>query len=469
MTFLKKYIGDKKFYRMLIILVLPIVIQQGITNFVSLLDNLMVGRLGTLHMSGVSIVNQLVFVFNLMIFGGLSGASIYSTQFFGVGDTKGVRDTFRFKLLFAVIATVISMVVFATVGEDLIMLFLKSEENTPAEIAETLGYAKDYLNIVIVGLIPFAIVQSYAGTLRESGETVAPMIAGCIAIAVNLVFNYLLIFGKFGLPELGVAGAAVATVMSRFVELIFLVIWSHRRVDRFEFFRGVYRSLRIPAQLVWKITLTGAPLMINEAFWSLGMTFINQSYSSRGIEIIAATNISTTAWNLFCVVMMSMGTAISIMVGQKLGLNDTAGAVDVDRKLLFVTFAFHILVGLLIIASAPFIPLLYNVEPIAQEYATKFLMISGASLPIHALVHGIYFTVRAGGRTIVTFLFDSVYTWAIPAMIALLLCRFTALPIVWIFFIVQFSDIIKLAIGIPMLKPSFWTRCVISDVTTKEE
>ena len=101
MTFLKKYIGDKKFYRMLIILVLPIVIQQGITNFVSLLDNLMVGRLGTLHMSGVSIVNQLVFVFNLMIFGGLSGASIYSTQFFGVGDTKGVRDTFRFKLLYS--------------------------------------------------------------------------------------------------------------------------------------------------------------------------------------------------------------------------------------------------------------------------------------------------------------------------------------------------------------------------------
>ena len=469
MTFLKKYIGDKKFYRILIILVLPIVIQQGITNFVSLLDNLMVGRLGTLQMSGVSIVNQIIFVFNLLIFGGLSGASIYGTQFFGVGDNKGVRDTFRFKLYFSVVAAIISVAVFAVWGEDLIMLFLKSEENTPAEIAETLGYAKDYLMIAIVGLIPFAIVQAYSGTLRESGETVAPMVAGCIAIGVNLAFNYILIFGKFGFPALGVAGAAIATVMSRFVELIYLVIWSHRRALRFEFFRGVYKSFKIPAQLVWKMTLTGAPLMINEAFWSLGMTFINQSYSSRGIAIIAATNISTTAWNLFCVVMMSMGTAISIMVGQKLGSNDTEGAVDVDRKLIFFTFAFHILVGLLIIASAPFIPLLYNVEPEAQAYATKFLMISGASLPIHALVHAIYFTVRAGGRTIVTFLFDSVYTWAIPAMIALFLCRFTAMPIVWIFFIVQFSDIIKLAIGLPMLKPSFWTRCVITDVTTKKE
>ena len=469
MTFLNKYIGDKKFYRLLIILVLPIVVQQGITNFVSLLDNLMVGSLGTLQMSGVSIVNQLIFVFNLIIFGGLSGASIYGTQFFGVADMEGVRNTFRYKMLLAVISGIISVAVFAVFGEDLIMLFLNSEENTPAEIAQTLGYAKDYLYVVIVGLIPFAIVQAYSGTLRESGETVAPMVAGCIAIAVNLVFNYLLIFGKLGLPALGVAGAAIATVLSRFVELIYLVVWSHRRVDRFEFLRGVYKSLKIPAQLFWKITVTGAPLMINEGFWSLGMTFINQSYSARGIEIIAATNISTTAWNLFCVVMMSMGTAISIMVGQKLGSNDTESAVDIDRKLLFFTFAFHILIGLLIIASAPFIPLLYNVEPEAQAYATKFLMISGASLPIHALVHGIYFTVRAGGRTIVTFLFDSVYTWAIPAMIALFLCRYTAMPIVWIFFIVQFSDIIKLLIGLPMTKPSFWTRCVISDVTTKKQ
>lgn len=468
MKFFGKFIGDKKFYRMLLILVLPIIIQQGITNFVSLLDNLMVGALGTLPMSGVSIVNQLIFVFNLAIFGGLSGASIYGTQFFGFGDYEGMRNTFRFKILFSGLISVASIFLFIFYGDDLIMLFLNNGENSPEDIAKTFAYAKAYLNIAIIGLIPFAIVQAYAGTLREMGETVAPMVAGCIAILVNLVFNYLLIFGKFGFPEMGVSGAAAATVLSRFVELIYIAVWSHSRVDKLKFLKGAYRSIKIPMQLVKKIIITGAPLLINEILWALGTTFVNQNYSMRGIIIIAATNIATTAWNLFCVIMFSMGNAVSIMVGQRLGAGDIDGAVETDRRLLFVTSVVHILIGIIIIICAPFIPLLYNVEPEAQEYATKFLTIAGMSLPLHALVHAIYFTVRAGGRTLVTFLFDSVYTWCVPAMISFILCRFTSTPIVLIYLFVQFSDAIKLAIGIPMLKPKFWAQSVVADIAEKK-
>ncbi len=468
MSFIKKFIGDKNFYRLLLMLALPIVIQQGITNFVSLLDNIMVGKLGTLHMSGVSIVNQLIFVFNLALFGGLSAASIFGTQFFGVGDYVGMRDSFRFKMIFAVVITGAAIVIFSVFGDELILLFLNNEENTQEEIAETLKYAEKYLKIALIGLLPFAIVQAYAGTLREMGETVSPMIAGCIAIVVNLVFNYILIYGKFGFPEMGVSGAALATVMSRFVEIVYILIWSHRRVKKFKFLEGAYKSLKIPMQLVKKIIITGSPLLINEFFWSLGTTFINQNYSMRGITVIAATNIATTAWNLFCVIMFSMGTVVSIMVGQKLGIGDSEGAVDTDRKLLFVTFVSHVIIGIAIIIVAPYIPLIYNVEPEAQEFATKFLTVAGISLPVHALVHAIYFTLRAGGKTIVTFLFDSVYLWCVPALISFILCRFTAVPIVYIYFMVQFSDVIKLMIGLPMLKPSFWAKCVITDVTQKK-
>jgi len=473
MTFREKYIGDKAFYRVLMVLVLPIIIQQGITNFVSLLDNLMVGRLGTLHMSAVSIVNQLIFVFNLAIFGGLSGASILGTQFYGIHDWKGMRDTFRFKMLFSVITSVLAVVVFILFGEELVMLFLKSETNSPEDIAATVELAKDYFSIALVGLIPFAIVQVYAGTLRETGETMTPMIAGCAAIAVNFVFNLLLIYGLLGFPKMGVAGAALATVLSRFVELVIVVFSTHRAKDsdgqiRFRFIEGAYKSMHVPMILVKKIAITGTPLLLNEVLWSLGTTFINQNYSTRGITVIAATNITTTAWNLFCVIMFAMGTAVSILVGQRLGAGDREGAVDVDRKLLFFTFASHCAIALLIIASAPFIPLLYNVEPEVQALATKCLMVAGASLPIHALIHVIYFTVRSGGKTGITFLFDSVYTWAVPAMLSLFLCRFTSLPIIWVYFIVQFSDIIKLAIGIPMIKSGFWANCVIDDVKETE-
>ncbi|MCR5264120.1 MAG: MATE family efflux transporter [Clostridiales bacterium] len=460
----KKYIGDRAFYRMLFSLVLPLIIQQGITNFVSLLDNLMVGGLGTLSMSAVSIVNQLIFVFNLTIFGGLSGMSIFSTQFCGLEDWKGMRDTFRLKMLFSVAAGMIAVAVFLIWGDSLTMLFLQGESNSAEDIALTLKAARSYMSVAVLGLIPFAVVQVYAGTMREMGKTVIPMSAGIIAIFVNLVFNYLLIYGKFGFPRLGVTGAAAATVLSRFVEMSYVVIICHRKHGVFRFIEGVYRSLRIPAGLVKKIAVTGAPLLANEILWSLGMTFINRNYSLRGITVIAASNISATVWNLFCVIMFAMGSAVAILVGQKLGAGDREGALDTDNKLLFFTLVSHILIGLLLIAAAPFIPLLYKVEPEVRVLATRFLTIAGAALPIHAFIHVVYFTIRSGGKTFITFIFDSVYLWTFPALISFVLCRFTDLDIVWIYFCVQFIDTVKIAVGVPMLRSGFWANNLVNDI-----
>ena len=468
MRFKEKFIGDRAFYKKLILLAVPLVIQQGITNFVSLLDNVMVGGLGTCSMSAVSIVNQLIFIFNLTIFGGVSGASIFGTQFFGVRDWKGMRDTFRFKMIFAVISGVIAITVFGLFGEDLVMLFLQNENNSAEDIAFTVSEAKRYFIPALVGLIPFAAVQVYAGTLRETGETALPMYAGVIAIFVNLLFNWLLIYGKLGFPELGVAGAAAATVLSRFVELIIVIIASHRRHEQFRFVEGAYRSLHIPGELVKKIVITGTPLMLNEVLWSLGQTIINQNYSTMGLTVIAATNITTTAWNLFCVIMFAMGSVVSIMVGQKLGAGDREGAIDTDNKLIFVTAVSHVLIALLIIAASPFIPMMYNVEPEVRSLAAKLLVVAGAVLPIQSVIHVIYFTIRSGGKTGITFLFDCVYTWVVPVVLSYVLCRLTSLPVLTVYFIVQFSDLIKLAIGLPMLKSGFWANCVIADVSEKE-
>ncbi len=465
MKFREKYIGNRAFYHKLILLAVPLVIQQGITNFVSLLDNIMVGALGTYSMSAVSIVNQLIFIFNLAIFGGISGASIFGAQFFGNGDWKGMRDTFRFKLIFSVVTTIAAIGVFLAFGDDLVMLFLQSESNSAEEIAVTLAEAKRYLMPAIVGLLPFALVQVYAGTLRETGETAMPMYAGLVAIFVNLVFNWLLIYGKLGFPQLGVAGAAIATSLSRFVELVIVVIVTHRKKERFQFIKGAYKTMAIPAVLVKKIAVTGMPLMLNEILWSLGMTAINQNYSTRGLDVVAATNISTTAWNLFCVIMFAMGSVVSIMVGQELGKGDRQGAIDTDNKIAFVNFAAHVIIAVLIVVLSPYIPLLYKVEPHVQTLASRLLLIAGLSLPIHATVHLIYFTVRSGGKTLITFLFDSVYTWVVPVVLSMILCRFTSLHILNVYFIIQFSEVIKLIIGLPMLKSGFWANCVIRDVT----
>ena len=449
--FKKKFIGDKNFYHRLLILVFPIIIQQGIANFVNLIDNVMVGQLGTESMSGVAIVNQLLFVYSLAVFGGVSGASIYGAQFYGKGDHEGVRFTFRFKMLFTFAATVSAIFILKTWDTNLISLFL-TETESGGNLSYTLSEAEHYLAVMIIGLIPFGISQTYASTLRETGETFSPMIASCIAILMNLFLNYCLIFGNFGAPKLGVTGAAIGTVISRYTEAIYLMIRTERNKHRFIFIDGVYQSFFIPKIIVKQIFVTGTPLILNEILWSLGTTMINQSYSTKGLIVVAATNITSTVWNLFCVIMTAMGSAVSIIVGQLLGAGKIDEAKDTDTKLIFFTVILHMLIGLTIILSAPYIPMIYHAEEAVSELTTRLLVVAGAALPLHAFVHVTYFTLRSGGKTMITFLFDCVYTWVISFPLAFTLCRWSELSIVAIYFCVQFADGLKVLIGLKLLQ-----------------
>ena len=461
-TFREKWIGDKAFLRSVLFLLIPMIVQQFITSFVSLLDNVMVGSLGTEAISAASIANQVMMVYNLAIFGGISGISIFGAQFFGKGDMDGMRHTFRFKMWFAVLCSAAAVCVYLLFGRSFIDAFLRGESNG-GDMALTLESGCAYLRVMLWGLPPFALVQSYAGTLRESGETRVPMFAGICAIAANLAGNWILIFGHLGAPAMGVEGAAVATVVSRYLELVIVVVYAHRHEERYPFFLGAYRSLYIPGRLAQRIARTAMPLLVNEILWSLGMTFINQFYSSRGLNAVAALNITGTAWNLFCVIMFAMGSAVSIMVGQRLGAGRMAEARDVDRKLIFLTEAVHVVIGLLMILMAPLVPRLYNVPEEVRDLTRRLLIIAGLSLPIHSFAHVTYFTIRSGGRTFITFIFDAVYAWTVTVLLAFLLTRFTDWPIVQVYACVQFVDILKVIIGLLMLRSDFWTRNVVNE------
>ena len=459
---LHRFIGTKQFYKSVLTLLIPIVIQQFISSFVSLLDNVMVGSLGTEAISAASIANSVLMVHMLSVFGGLSGASIFGAQFFGKGDMDGMRSTFRFKGYFIAGITILAVSVYLLFGSSFIASFLKGESNG-GDLALTQSLGNGYLRIMLWGLLPFGVAQIYSGTLREAGKTTAPMVAGITAILTNLFLNWVLIYGNLGAPKLGVEGAAIATVISRWVELLVIVTHSHLHTDRYPFLAGAYRSFRVPAKLVGRITRTGLPLLINEILWSLGMTFINQFYSSRGLNAVAALNITGTAWNLFCVIMFAMGSAVSIMVGQRLGAGQMEEARDVDRKLIFLTEVIHVVIGLLMIVCSPLFPRLYNVGPEVQDLTRRLLVIAGLALPVHSFAHVTYFTIRSGGRTVITFLFDAVYTWAVTVLLAFCLTRYTALDILQIYFCVQFIDVIKLVIGLLMLRSDFWARNVVND------
>uniref|UniRef100_UPI0040561229 MATE family efflux transporter n=1 Tax=Acetatifactor sp. TaxID=1872090 RepID=UPI0040561229 len=458
----KKLIGDKAFYKMVLAVAVPIMIQNGITNFVGLLDNIMVGRIGTEQMSGVAIVNQLLFVFNLAIFGSISGAGIFGAQFFGCKDHKGVQHAFRFKLYICLAITAIGILIFHFFGENLILMYLHGEGNEQA-LEAALVYGKKYLLVMLFGLLPFALEQVYTSTLRECGETMVPMKAGIAAVLVNLVLNYLLIFGKLGLPQLGVVGAAIATVISRYVQAAIVMIWTHTHAEQMRFIVGAYRSWTIPMNLVGKIVVKGTPLLINEIMWAGGMAFLNQCYSIRGLDVVAAQNISSTITNLFNVVFIALGSAISIIVGQQLGAGKMEEAKDTDTKLIAFSVLSCVGIGLVLVLLAPFFPMLYNTSAEVKGLAAWFLRVSAACMPLAAFMHASYFTLRSGGKTVVTFLFDSVYMWCASIPLAFFLSRYTEMPIIPLFLCVQLIDIIKCIIGFILVKKGVWLQNIVSD------
>lgn len=456
-----KYIGTRGFYKSVFALVLPLIIQQGITNFVSLLDNVMVGRLGTEAMSSVAIVNQLLFVFNLTLFGGLSGASIFGAQYHGSGDVDGVRHTFRFRLLFGVGLTAVGLAVLLCFGDQLIVSFLHEQAGDAGDLGLALSEAQKYLRISLWGLVPFMLVQCLSSTLRDTGETVSPMIASVIAIFVNLVLNYIFIFGKLGAPVMGVAGAALATVIARVAEIGYLVLRTYRNRHRHPFIIGALRTLRVPRDVVRQIVRTGFPLLVNECLWSLGTTLINRCYSLRGLSAVAATNINGTVWQVFSVMMMAMGSAIAILVGQQLGAGHAKEAVDIDRKLIGLALVLNTAMGLLIIAVSGLIPQIYNVEPETRALATQLLVIAGLIMPVDAYTHCSYFTLRSGGKTFITFLFDCVFTWAVCLPVAFLLSQFTDAPLGLIYLAVQLTNILKAIIGGVLVRTGIWVNTLV--------
>lgn len=457
----KKFIGDKAFYRYLIFLAFPMIVQNGITSFVSFLDNIMVGQIGTEPMSGVAIVNQLFFVFNICIFGGVSGAGIFSAQFFGKGDFEGQKYTFRFKLYACLLITAIACVLFHFLDEPLISLYL-NDEGSVGNTRLALSYGKEYLAIMIFGLLPFAVSQTYVSTIRETGQTFVPMVSGIVAVITNLVLDYVLIFGAFGAPELGVAGAAIATVIARYTECLIVVVWAHRHLDKNPYLIGVYKGLRIPGSILADIFRKGLPLMFNEMLWAVGMAVIVQCYAVRGLEVVAAQNISSTISNLFNIVYLQLGNCISIVVGQKLGAGQLEEAKDADNKIIFFDVACCACISVIMILLGGLFPEIYKTEPGIKALAKNFIIISAMAMPLCAFSHCSYFTLRSGGKTIVTFLFDSVYTWVVMIPYAFVLSRFTTLSITMVFFLVSFTEIIKVIIGFFMIKSNVWLQNIVN-------
>ena len=454
-------IGPKGFYRRVAVIVLPIIVQNTLSNVVSLLDNVMVGQVGTLPMSAVAIVNQLLFVFYLCIFGSTAGAGIYGAQFYGQGNLDGVRQTFRIKLVIGAVLTGVALALFLAAGQPMILSYIAAG-TAPTDAAATLGFARQYLRVMLPGLIPFTVTQVYAGTLRESGQTTLPMKASIIAMAVNFVFNALLIFGLLGFPRLGVVGAGLATMLSRFVEMGIVVVGSHRSAERYPYMQGLYRPFVIPKELARQVIPKSLPLLVNEFLWSFGQAVLLQCYSVRGIDVVAAMNICVTCSNLFSTVFLSLGNATAVVVGQELGGSHLTNARRTAWRMIVLSVVSCVFTGGALALCSPLIPHIYNTELAIRLLASECICVYAVCMPLQGFANCSYFILRSGGKTFITFLFDSCFTWVVTVPAAFLLCRYTGLNIVTVYLAVCGLDLIKCLLGFVMVKKGIWVKNIVA-------
>lgn len=459
---MSKFIGNKQFYKNLFAIALPIMAQNGISSFVNMLDNLMVGRIGTEQLSGVSIVNDLMFVYQLCLFGAISGAGIFTAQYFGQGNEDGVRDTFRIKVVICGFIMLLGFAVFGFGDKTLISYYLHEGSQT-GDLAATLQYGHVYMMFMLAGLLPQAAEFVYSSTLRETGETVIPMRASFAAVVINLVLNYILIYGKFGFPVLGVAGAAIATAISRVVQALIVILWTHKHNDIKPYINGVYASFNVAGSLVRKVCVTGLPLVINESLWSIGIVLQKQSYSTRGLAVVAGLNINSTFFNVFSICFVAFGDAVAIIVGQLLGAGKMDEAKETGLKINAFVTASCIVMGVVVYSLAPYLPRFYNTTPEVKSIASDFLRVTGVMMPLFGLCHSLYFTIRAGGKTLITFLFDSAFLMVVGVPLAFVLTRFTSLDIVSIYAICEGTAIIKVFIGFAISASGVWMQNIVSD------
>lgn len=458
-----RLIGDRAFYKTLITVALPIMLQNGITEFVSLLDNIMIGHTGTEQYNAVVIVNQLVFVYAVCVFGAIAGAGIFSAQFHGNRDEEGVRNAFRFKLYAAGAVMLVAAYLFIFHGDDLISLYLH-DTGEEVDLALTLEYGLQYLHIILICMVPHALTQVYASTLRETGKTVPPMVAGSVALLVNLVGNYLLIFGNFGFPEMGVRGAALATALARFVEFGIVAVYTHANKKKNPFAKGLYRTLLVPRALIGKIMVKGVPLLANEILWSGGMAVLAQCYSVRGPVAVGAYGITSTMSNMFGIAMLALGNAVAIIVGQKLGAGEIEEAKIADSRLIFTSTAACAVIGGVMALTAPLFPQLFSeVSEESRALAVDMIRIAGLILPFNAFAHSTYFTLRSGGRTLFVFAFDSGFMWLLCVPTAFILGHLTSIPLVPMYAIVLSLELIKCVLGFFFVKSGFWAKNLIKE------
>ncbi|MGI6685302.1 MAG: MATE family efflux transporter [Bacillota bacterium] len=445
---------DKKFYGVMLKIALPVMIQNFISSLLNMIDTVMVGKLGEIEIAAVGIANQYFFFFHMFIIGLCAGCSVFISQFWGKGDTKNIKRILGIGLISASIFSLVFMVLGYLNPGKVIALFT----HDPLVIDS----GARYLSIVLISYIFTGITFVYSFALRSTGQATQPMVVSAVALILNVFFNYVLIFGNLGAPRMGVAGAALATVIARVVETAILVIYVYRGKS------VLAATFKEMTDVTWgfakKSYLTIFPVILNEINWATASLIYVAVYGRMGTQAVAAIQICNTISNLFLVVIFGMATAASVMVGHSIGAGKEELAHDYAQKFSVLSVVVGMGFGLLLALTSPLILNSFNVSATVRTNSLYILYIISLIFCIRAL--GIMFIIgilRGGGDAARALMIEGFTLWFIGVPLTILGAFVFHLPVFLVYSLSILEEIAKCVMSFYRLRSGKW----INNVTQK--
>jgi putative MATE family efflux protein len=448
---------DKKFYKTLLFLAIPIAAQNLIGSTVNMLDTIMIGQLGETEIAAVGQANQLFFLFNLMLFGINSGSAIFTAQFWGKRDVRNIRRVLGIGLSSAIAVASFFTILAFFFPRQVMSIY----SNDPAVIEAGIGY----LRIVGLSYIITAVSFTYSAVLRSTEQARLPLILSVAALLSNAVFNYLLIFGKFGFPKMGVEGAALATLIARVIEVVLMVVcvYAGKHVPA----AGLKEMIDLTKDFVKRFFRTTIPVILNESIWALGVSIYSVIYGRIGTQAVAAVNISGTVQNIAMVLFFGISNASAIMIGNRIGAGEEDKAYIYAKRLLTLGVLFAIGMGGVTILTSGLFMNFFNVTNAVRLDAQRIVMIFGLLMPakIFNLIN-IVGVMRSGGDTKYSLFLDTFGVWMVAIPLAYVGGLVIGLPIYWVYFLVGLEEVFKFLLGIRRYRSKKWINNLVRHISS---
>ncbi len=446
-------IESKGLYKTLTRVALPIALQSLIASSLNLIDNLMVGSLGEVELAAVGLSTQVYFVYWGVIFGFTSGSSAFMAQFWGKQDPHNIRRVTGFAITVCLGVSMFFFIPAVIFPEYILRIF--------TDIPDVIELGKDYVRVGSICFLTLSITVPFTAALRTTHQTAIPLKISTIAFSANTFFNYVFIFGNFGAPELGVKGAALATVISRVIELVLIlyVIFGRKNViaGKVSEFFDWHRALLV------RILSTAIPVMINETMWNMGMATYNAAYGRMGVTEFAAIQASSTLNSLFVLAIFSLADAVLILVGQKIGMGQVDYAFALAKRLLRIGVMVGVAAGGLLILTSQFIIRIFNFTPEGQHYDLLIICIYGIMMPLKVFNGlNIVGTFRCGGDTKFAMFLEIGSVWLIGVPLVFLGALYLALPVYFVVLMAQAEEIVKGILCWRRFRSKKWLNNLIS-------